>query len=753
MSSNGEAVHASHLETMEEIKSYCQQSSIHGLHYIAGCKSFIKRVFWIINVVLGFSMVIIILREFFWGWENKPMTSTVSTVPIDQVPFPAISFTVSSSYDQRNYVPHGILQSLLNAAFYTCLPSNPMSSTLDKDCIRGTENVGRLTGDLARSGVKELIDLYENINWNSGTLLDPKKPDMMKMKILAQRLSHEQFNATKEKLIDELSKVFFFDQSSKNIQQWEHVFKSVFGNDIFDKQSPSNDDFQNATSVELEGAMFNLIKAILYAGNDLFNFLKFGRRIGSFLLWAAMGNPSTYRELFKNFEPIFKPHSLELADISLFNATRWFAQNDYNGLGHDLNCSDVSMYDVCTNPMYNFNCGNEDVCLNRSIFIKDLDQMFDFGGCCELDRNLKAIDLETILKMMSLMQQPISRKDGIQWLGENVEKLGFGSVKNVSLAEANEHSLLAFLSKNTQRVLGMNSFIYGYNIPNVSTFMRESKYVSTFNKYYRSSPESILMFSSSDKTKNSLSLHLFPRGQSTIDTSLKVSYEIHDPRIGSIVELNGQTFKPGYTNKIIIRPTVFTMTDDVRANVPFEKRNCLFPEENERLNFFKMYSRSNCLVECYWAKARQMCNCTPWYHPSVDGYDLCSLGRMNCMTFEPPFKLMGKLTRICDCPLNCKEIIYDIQKSEHPIEAEEYFQVYSNYLEFKLHYLRKYKNVSNVVDAWVRQAIYIEIELPEFIKSIVVFEKDVRFTWMDQISSFGKSGYVHICIFRGDFSP
>ena len=42
------------------------------------------------------------------------------------------------------------------------------------------------------------------------------------------------------------------------------------------------------------------------------------------------------------------------------------------------------------------------------------------------------------------------------------------------------------------------------------------------------------------------------------------------------------------------------------------KRNCYYDYE-KALNFFPVYSESNCALECAWKYARTACGCVPWF--------------------------------------------------------------------------------------------------------------------------------------------
>ena len=155
--------------TMEDLKSYLNQSSIHGFHYIAGSTRRTEKIFWLLMVFTGFSTAVFILRQAFNDWKNKPMVSMVTTIPIDDVPFPAISFYMEDESYFHNNVPQGMLQSILNFPLIPCTKLNEKSDLmepLDSDgCRKGMETIlgisGNLIENLTRHGIETLEFLFE----------------------------------------------------------------------------------------------------------------------------------------------------------------------------------------------------------------------------------------------------------------------------------------------------------------------------------------------------------------------------------------------------------------------------------------------------------------------------------------------------------------------------------------------------------------------------------------------------------------
>ena len=71
------------------------------------------------------------------------------------------------------------------------------------------------------------------------------------------------------------------------------------------------------------------------------------------------------------------------------------------------------------------------------------------------------------------------------------------------------------------------------------------------------------------------------------------------------------TLKPGYEYKIEI-----SMDGQIGTNgfqdLPLIQRNCRLNHEINKDSIFKVYSKSNCMYECYVKKAYESCQCVPW---------------------------------------------------------------------------------------------------------------------------------------------
>ena len=75
---------------MEHFNTFLNSSTIHGLHFISKTKKF-GKLFWIIVVISGFTAASVLIYESFHNWDLSPVSTTLETVPISEIPFPNVT--------------------------------------------------------------------------------------------------------------------------------------------------------------------------------------------------------------------------------------------------------------------------------------------------------------------------------------------------------------------------------------------------------------------------------------------------------------------------------------------------------------------------------------------------------------------------------------------------------------------------------------------------------------------------------------
>ena len=88
---------------MDNFRNFLESSTIHGLSYITSTRKLI-RVSWILVIIAGFTGAGLLIYESFQTWAESPVTTTVETLPIDEITFPKVTVCPPvDTYTDLNY--------------------------------------------------------------------------------------------------------------------------------------------------------------------------------------------------------------------------------------------------------------------------------------------------------------------------------------------------------------------------------------------------------------------------------------------------------------------------------------------------------------------------------------------------------------------------------------------------------------------------------------------------------------------------
>ena len=97
-----------------------------------------------------------------------------------------------------------------------------------------------------------------------------------------------------------------------------------------------------------------------------------------------------------------------------------------------------------------------------------------------------------------------------------------------------------------------------------------------------------------------------------------------------------------------------------------DKRQCLFPDDLE-LDFFKKYSFSNCILECYIKKATDLIQCKPWFFPRMADSLMKTCDPWNTTTFMVEMTKMDQ-SQCSHCLSDCDSVKYQVSSTSNKIE-------------------------------------------------------------------------------------
>ena len=88
---------------MEPLRTFLENSTIHGLTHIATSRKY-PRLFWIVIVFFGFTAASYLIHESFQSWAESPVKTTIETFPISKIKFPKVTVCPpKNSFTDLNY--------------------------------------------------------------------------------------------------------------------------------------------------------------------------------------------------------------------------------------------------------------------------------------------------------------------------------------------------------------------------------------------------------------------------------------------------------------------------------------------------------------------------------------------------------------------------------------------------------------------------------------------------------------------------
>ncbi|XP_059093651.1 uncharacterized protein LOC131888743 [Tigriopus californicus] len=70
---------------------FCESSTIHGTYFWGESRSTLGKSFWVLIVLFGVISAALIINNSFIAWKDNPVITSVTQIPIEQVPFPSVT--------------------------------------------------------------------------------------------------------------------------------------------------------------------------------------------------------------------------------------------------------------------------------------------------------------------------------------------------------------------------------------------------------------------------------------------------------------------------------------------------------------------------------------------------------------------------------------------------------------------------------------------------------------------------------------
>ncbi|CAG9808682.1 unnamed protein product [Chironomus riparius] len=175
-----------------------------------------------------------------------------------------------------------------------------------------------------------------------------------------------------------------------------------------------------------------------------------------------------------------------------------------------------------------------------------------------------------------------------------------------------------------------------------------------------------------------------------------IHIRIHMPN--EIPTLFHRGFLQEYTHaqRVLITAKVIKAHPSLRSYSPHARR-CYFTNERE-LQFFKIYTKYHCYLECLTNFLLEKCGCVAFYMPRNSSTKICNLMEKNCVqkyVYQwPNHEDLVEGTTPCLCYPTCNDIEYSAIESDSEYRATSHANHIKNYTSL-LHYSYFYVNFND----------------------------------------------------------
>ncbi|CAH4030048.1 unnamed protein product [Pieris brassicae] len=169
---------------------------------------------------------------------------------------------------------------------------------------------------------------------------------------------------------------------------------------------------------------------------------------------------------------------------------------------------------------------------------------------------------------------------------------------------------------------------------------------------------------------------------------------LHNP--AELPRLSEQFFRAPLSHEVIVavKPKMMTTSEGLRSYDP-ERRQCYFSSDRY-LKYFKIYTQSNCEMECLTNFTYARCGCVHFGMPHGQNMSTCNSGKMECLktakkelvTVEMKLGMAGdgendtisearEVALRCKCLPACTSIEYEAETSQADYDLKSLLRAYS----------------------------------------------------------------------------
>ncbi len=626
---------------MDGLKNFCRVSTAHGVRYFV-CErtSRLEKLVWACLLITAIYETVNYMQYYWDDNNNSPFVTSFSSIPIRDVPFPALSVRSTQAHTLPPWL--NMVSKILDNVEFDCLVE-------DEGCMNQTESVRQHFGNLVDYAVKRNFEALEKVY----TTVKLTRKEISQMCVLLMRLLGKPAYGTIYTMVRLL------EQSQEKIDL-KHLVAEIFRipkslaltkiEDFFQEygRNLTQTSISRATSALFNSSMQSTIFAFVASQGNLSPKVSLGTfiYIESMLKYKSPGG--------------FDPKAIEVKNVleNLLSNKTSFTDIMQIALG-GYKSNAIKEFMKCDPLLKNG--------LSQCILHKNNTEF----KCCNLFNNTLS-HYETFLRVMKYSMRPVTfdiqDKSYVTDLEEAMAVLPYQRQDTKVFMQGREPKIFQsryFGKRENSDSSTACHFSNIYSKGGISSTFNSPFFWNIYKENYFTRAFFKQLYEKESFCQQSLAagpLHASSHGQQyafeaiipATETGGEV-IELHSPF--DIPDLNARPIyiSQGKTYTITVTPSK-TEVGKKLGKEDFAKLGC-FAGEDHNLTLFKDYGQSQCLFECQMRLAVRQCGCIPWNYPHIDHEVPVCLEHQHRI-FKEAFLLAEEDHDACDCPPACNRIHY-----------------------------------------------------------------------------------------------
>ncbi len=648
---------------LRHLRKFFRETTIHGFRFLVDGTSLLEKALWFCLIVLSLLACTFLILSSFRDTAENPFLTSVDSIPIQQLPFPAVSV---DSLDSRQLNPwQNFLRQVMDSLVFDCVHDDRDGNCSD-DSRRAREDLSYLIDAAVEKAYDRMVQ--------KGLAVDPGEVNHQLVCPFATYYG-----------VDGLQRFGAFPEilgnaTDETMAEFRGLAKQVFRRSA--QEAISHIDsfiarhINYTLSYNCHGPYSGLSKdvvvkilAMLIAQGGATRPIPLGQLLDyqlSYSSWSYPWDPELQKVvhlLYPVLELLFPGSNLRLTKPNEYLLASHGASSIVwapHGWPDTRNCTVflAIMSQINTNRQEDFCAQDEE--------------------CCKVQAEIAA-SYPSVLKLMKFSLQPHTwaRQEArdLEEITEGIETLGYPS--KATIFTATNPAIYASVLHGVGEEVSAPTFRRSFSNKGISftfnadPFWHIFKDMPSTNAFY----EEVHAVKGTREEDEQLPIHPQANGPlfalemliNTPDTGRLIA--VHQPSV--LPDLINEPIEiyPGNTYDVLITPSVTQIEDEVKKMNPYSK-NCISALNENHLKMFRNYSKSACMLECKLTRAAEACGCIPWDYPRInDTVPICHFYTKLCFREE---MAKGVTPSECSCLNDCDSVSYTRDIIVKPSQKRDY---------------------------------------------------------------------------------